>query len=64
MKPEKVCRIIGACAVLHNIAVLRKEPLVEENVCNVPQPVPVNNYNGPQDGKTVREYIARSFFGQ
>ncbi|XP_071155445.1 putative nuclease HARBI1 [Mytilus edulis] len=61
MKPDKVCRIIGACAVLHNIAVLRKEPL-DETPCNNPPPVPVNAYNGPQDGKSVRDYIARSFF--
>jgi hypothetical protein len=27
MKPEKVCRIIGAGAILHNIALLRNEPL-------------------------------------
>jgi hypothetical protein len=27
MKPQKVCRIIGACAILHNIALLRNEPL-------------------------------------
>ena len=27
MKPEKVSIIIRACAVLHNIAILRKEPL-------------------------------------
>ncbi|VDI71132.1 putative nuclease HARBI1 [Mytilus edulis] len=61
MKPDKVCRVIGACAVLHNIAVLRKDPL-DETPCNNPPPVPVNAYNGPQDGKSVRDYIARSFF--
>jgi hypothetical protein len=27
MKPVKICRIIGACAILHNIALLRNEPL-------------------------------------
>ena len=27
MRPEKVCMMIRACAVLHNIAILRKEPL-------------------------------------
>ncbi|CAC5387967.1 HARBI1 [Mytilus coruscus] len=61
MKPEKVCRIIGAYAVLHNIAVLRKEPL-DETPCINPPPVPANAYNGPQGGNTVRDYIARSFF--
>ncbi|KXJ18022.1 putative nuclease HARBI1 [Exaiptasia diaphana] len=27
MQPEKVCVIIGACAVLHNIAIMRNEPM-------------------------------------
>ena len=27
MAPEKVCLIIGACAVLHNIAILQNEPM-------------------------------------
>ena len=27
MKPEKVCMMTGTCAVLHNIAIFRNEPL-------------------------------------
>ena len=27
MKPEKVCRVFGACAVLHNISLTRNEPV-------------------------------------
>lgn len=32
MAPEKVCIIIGACAVLHNIAILLKEPIEDGEV--------------------------------
>jgi hypothetical protein len=31
MKPGKVCRLVIACAVLHNIAIKRNEPLVEND---------------------------------
>ena len=62
MKPQKVCRIIGACAVLHNIPIILNEPLAEENEGNLQEPVPIPNYNVQQDGKTVREHIAREFF--
>jgi hypothetical protein len=31
MKPGKVCRLDIACAVLHNIAIKRNEPLVEND---------------------------------
>ncbi|CAG2232254.1 HARBI1 [Mytilus edulis] len=64
MKPEKVCRVFGACAVLHNIALTRNEPL--EDVCGVhvqqDQPVQVPNFEGEQDGRHIREHIARVFF--
>lgn len=63
MAPPKCCRVIGACAILHNIALRRKEPLVDDDG-NVPapQPVDVPAFNGRQDGGAVREHIARSFF--
>ena len=32
MAPEKVCIIIGACAILHNIAILLKEPMEDGEV--------------------------------
>jgi hypothetical protein len=31
MKPGKVCRLVIACAVLHNIAIKRNEPLVDDD---------------------------------
>ena len=32
MAPEKVCMIMGACAVLHNIALLLHKPMEDEEV--------------------------------
>ncbi|XP_071142099.1 putative nuclease HARBI1 [Mytilus edulis] len=44
MKPEKVCRIFGACAVLHNIGLSRNEALVNDDGAGVrlDQPVQVS----------------------
>ena len=61
MAPEKVCLIIGACAVLHNIAVLLNEPL---NDADLPDEVPEGEvYDGPQQGLTIRNHICNTFFG-
>jgi hypothetical protein len=38
MKPVKICRIIGACAILHNIALLRNEPLDADDAQQQEQP--------------------------
>ncbi|XP_071137367.1 putative nuclease HARBI1 [Mytilus edulis] len=62
MHPEKVCKIIMACAVLHNSAIEMKEPMDEyDNEI-------VNNddlnivFRGPDEGRIVRDHIARGFF--
>ena len=60
MKPEKVCMVIGACAVLHNIAILRKEPLDGDAEAD-DQPDPIC-YCGPEDGKAIRDHICNTFF--
>ncbi|CAG2192421.1 HARBI1 [Mytilus edulis] len=64
MKPEKVCRIFGACAVLHNIALSRNEPLVNDDGAGVrlDQPVQVPAFLGVQVGRNTREHVARVFF--
>ncbi|CAC5426813.1 HARBI1 [Mytilus coruscus] len=55
MKPEKACRIITACAVLHNIAILRLEPDVEGEQEEDIQPV-IPPYVGRQDGQGIRNH--------
>ena len=62
MAPKKVCLIIGACAVLHNIAVLLNEPMMDD--ADLPDEVPeVEVYDGPQQGLTIRNHICNTFFG-
>ena len=40
MTPEKVCKIIIACAVLHNMAIIWKLPLLEDHLplSSIPHP--------------------------
>jgi hypothetical protein len=45
MKPGKVCRLVLACAVLHNIAIKRNEALVDNDQPQIPP------FNGQQDGR-------------
>ena len=62
VKPEKVSIIIGACAVLHNIAILRKEPLDgHAEADNQPNLI---CFHGPEDGKVIRDHICNTFFWQ
>ena len=47
MAPEKVCMIVGACAVLHNIALQLHELMEDEEVEELAD---VDPYHGPQQG--------------
>ena len=60
MYPERVCIIVAACCILHNIAIdhnelldEEEEPLVEEND---------NHYDGVDTGAAVRNHIAATYF--
>ncbi|XP_056020447.1 putative nuclease HARBI1 [Ostrea edulis] len=61
MRPERVCTIIGACAVLHNIAIMQREPVLDEGMAIPDRNIP-GTYNGPDDGKNIRNYITRNNF--
>ena len=61
MAPEKVCLIIGACAMLHNIAVLLNEPMEDGDLPDEIAEVEV--YDGPQQGLAIRNHICHTFFG-
>ena len=52
------------CKCSHNIAILRKEPIVEEAEDDVLQDIQpqAEQYEGQQDGRRIREYFARNFF--
>jgi len=63
MRPERVCKVITACAVLHNISIFLKEPLLDE--VNEPNGLIDDGhviYNGPQDGRSIRQHITNTFF--
>ena len=56
MAPEKVCMIVGAYAVLHNIALQLHESMDDELA-------DVDPYHGPQQGLALRDHICQTFFG-
>lgn len=60
MAPEKVCIIIGACAVLHNIALFLSEPMEDGDVGGVANEDYV--YCGPNQGQAVRNHITQTYF--
>jgi hypothetical protein len=64
MSPHRACSFIVASAVLHNIAILRKEPIVEEAEDYALQDIQpqAEQYEGQQNGRRIREYFARNFF--
>ena len=59
MAPRKVCLIVGACAVLHNIAIQLHEPMEDEELDLVAD---VDSYHGPQQGLLIRDHICETFF--
>ncbi|CAC5378227.1 HARBI1 [Mytilus coruscus] len=61
MKPEKACRIITACAVLHNIAILRLETDVDGEQEEDVQPA-IPPYVGREDGQGIRDHLEINFF--
>ena len=68
MSPVRVCRIVGACAVLHNIACMRQEVSFFDE--EIPPQDEVNNYLvvgansrvNRQAGQTYRQQIVQDFF--
>ena len=60
MAPEKVYIIIGACAVLHNIAIFLSEPMEDGDVGGEANEDYV--HCGPNQGQTVRNHITQTYF--
>ena len=56
MHPEKVCKLVGACAILHNIAIAFNEPVMAENTDDNAQQIP--EYQGQESGQHIRDQIA------
>ena len=59
MAPEKVCIIIGACAVLHKNAIFLSEPMRDGDVGGEANQDYV--YSGPNQGQTVKLHYSNLF---
>lgn len=62
MHPNKVALLIGACAVLHNIAILRNDLYNPRNDTAEDDQPDVEPYDGDQDGLLIRDYVCENFF--
>ena len=60
MTPQRACSVIGACAVLHNIAVLLNEPMDDDPLDDDPEGI--DPYHGPQRGLAMRDHICNTYF--
>lgn len=64
MAPFRVCSLIVACCVLHNLAISLREPDPED--CEMDDegcaPDLHSQYHGRESGSAVREHIANTFF--
>ena len=62
MQPERVCKIIMACTVLHNITIEMKEPMDDvDRTDDLSNDINIV-FQGPDEGRAVRDHIARMFF--
>lgn len=64
MKPERVCTIVMACAVLHNIAIERREPEPEVEDDDLVELQDGEEYfeREERDGVTARDHMAQTYF--
>lgn len=63
MKPDRVCTIIMACAVLQNIAVERGEPEPENGDDLIEIEDGEEYFGGAEgDGVIARDYMAQTYF--
>ncbi|CAC5356694.1 HARBI1 [Mytilus coruscus] len=61
MRPDRACKFILACAILHNIAMMLKEPIIDNDDIPEEQPM-IQPYMGQQDGRGIRNHYATNFF--
>ncbi|XP_064652596.1 putative nuclease HARBI1 [Lineus longissimus] len=73
MQPERVVKIVSACTVLHNIAVMRgeREPPEDESDNSDLENNDIDSdsdsdggddYDGPENGRLYRDYLATKYF--
>ncbi|CAC5421336.1 HARBI1 [Mytilus coruscus] len=65
MTPSKACKIIIACAILHNICILLNEPDIEDDGLAIENDGDLGDrFFGDQDGRGVRDHISSTFFNR
>ena len=62
MAPDRVCTIIVACIVLHNMAIHLREPKVDNGLIGDEEYDLHEEYRGPDNGYAVRRLITDTFF--
>ena len=62
MKPTKVCKIIGACAILHNIALSLREEMEDDDDDQNDNAALNVSYRGPEDDRAIRNFIIRTYY--
>jgi hypothetical protein len=74
MQPNKVIKVISACTILHNIAIMRRErvpPEDESDNSDIDDVDMVSSdsdsdddvgYDGPENGRLYRDYISNTYF--
>ena len=60
--PEKVCKIVGACAMLHNIAVNRRYPELDIEGGDMGNEIIENVSQGANSGNAFRDVVANAHF--
>ncbi|VDI51193.1 Hypothetical predicted protein [Mytilus galloprovincialis] len=61
MRPDRSCKFIVACAILYNIAMMLKEPIIANDDISEEQPM-IQPYIGQQDGRGIRNHNTTFFF--
>lgn len=63
--PNRACTYIVACAILHNVGILRQD-IVKESEDDLtvqgPDPEPIHGHHQNENGFGMREHIARNLF--
>ena len=62
MTPDRVCTIIVACIVLHNMAIHLREPKLDHGLIGDEEYDLHEQYRGPENGNAVRRDIIDTFF--
>ena len=60
--PDRVCTIIVACIVLHNMAIHSREPELDDGLIVDEEYDLHEQYRGPENGIAVRRHITDTFF--